>query len=492
VRVKVAIVKLRTSPVEAGEVVEPFDVRRGELVASVRLAFGEFLITALLVVVGVIAVGAAAYALDRARLGVLDALRSGLSQLVFPDGDTTSQILQMLSQTVVTVTAIVFSLLLVAVQQTASGLSSQVIDQFLRRRANQVYFGYFLGVGVLSLLVAVSGHKEFNPVLSGAVTLVLAAVAVLLLLPLVYTTLNQMRPTVVVEAVHDAVVSARARQLERIVRRTRRRPELGHLPGTPLRTEQTGFLMRLDIDAVAGAIASAAGEVEVELRVTIGQFVAYHDKIAIIRAAPEVDIEPLAEVLERGVHRERQRNIDDVDAGYGLEQLHDIAWTAVSSSKHTPLPGRLVIENLRDILARFSAEDETIEAAEPLPVVYPDATPRTLMAALESLAVVATEAQQHHIYAALLEALAGMLPRLDGWYRDATHETILRILPLLRRHPPSLQLRRALDVAAAALEDAGCDGAERLRAAASDFERQVATPAVAGCYAAGKSNGASS
>lgn len=39
----------------------------------------------------------------------------------------------------VTVTSITFSLLLLAVQQTASSLSPVVFDQFVRRRSNQIY-----------------------------------------------------------------------------------------------------------------------------------------------------------------------------------------------------------------------------------------------------------------------------------------------------------------------------------------------------------------
>jgi len=48
----------------------------------------------------------------------------------------------------VTVTSITFSVLLLAVQQTAASLSPVVFDQFVRRRANQVYLGYFVGLGI--------------------------------------------------------------------------------------------------------------------------------------------------------------------------------------------------------------------------------------------------------------------------------------------------------------------------------------------------------
>lgn len=59
-----------------------------------------------------------------------------------------------------------------------------------------------------------------------AFTVLLSAVAVVLLLTLVYTSVNQMRPVVIVEAMHDHLVEARARQLKDVVQRTHRQPQL--------------------------------------------------------------------------------------------------------------------------------------------------------------------------------------------------------------------------------------------------------------------------
>jgi hypothetical protein len=54
------------------------------------------------------------------------------------------------------VTSITFSVLLLAVQQTASSLTPVVFDQFLRRTANQVYFGFLIGATAFSSMFAVA------------------------------------------------------------------------------------------------------------------------------------------------------------------------------------------------------------------------------------------------------------------------------------------------------------------------------------------------
>lgn len=44
----------------------------------------------------------------------------------------------------------------------------------------------------------------------------------------------------------------------------------------------------------------------------------------------------VASAMERSIRRDRQRNIDDVDAAYGLEQLETIGWTSTSGAQHNP------------------------------------------------------------------------------------------------------------------------------------------------------------
>src|SRR5947209_5388449 len=92
---------------------------------------------------------------------------------------------------VVTVTSITFSVLLLAVQQTASALTPVVFDQFLRRTANQVYFGFFVGLSVYSFLILAMGRQNPAPVYGAALTLLLIVVAMRVLLLLFHGRIDQ-------------------------------------------------------------------------------------------------------------------------------------------------------------------------------------------------------------------------------------------------------------------------------------------------------------
>lgn len=81
---------------------------------------------------------------DRSHGGALGSLRSAVATVIGRKAASTT--LQAVATGIVTVTAITFSVLLLAVQQTASSLSPVVFDQFVRRRSNQIFFGFFVGL----------------------------------------------------------------------------------------------------------------------------------------------------------------------------------------------------------------------------------------------------------------------------------------------------------------------------------------------------------
>lgn len=125
---------------------------------AIRLAFVEFLtiptctiIGFLLLIIGFLLLAAGSYALDRTEAAWLKPLRDVLKLHIFANADATSSLLGTISSGIITVTSITISLLLVALQQSASSLTYQVSDQFLRRPLNQFYFGFFIGLALYAL-----------------------------------------------------------------------------------------------------------------------------------------------------------------------------------------------------------------------------------------------------------------------------------------------------------------------------------------------------
>ncbi len=67
---------------------------------------------------------------------------------VFGDPESTATLLVAIAIDVITTTSITFSLLLLAFPQSAGSLTHQGFNQFLQRRLNQIYFGFFVGMAV--------------------------------------------------------------------------------------------------------------------------------------------------------------------------------------------------------------------------------------------------------------------------------------------------------------------------------------------------------
>lgn len=422
---------------------------------ALRRAFAEFLAIPTWMVVGFLLLAAATSVLDRADIGWLQPVRRTMQALVFASPEATASLLGEIAGGLLTITSITISLVLLAVQQAAGSLTFAVIDQFLRRRLNQVTFGFFVGLALYAFLILSTVDAPHNPVIGATLALLLTLVALYLLLTLLYTTVHQMRPSVIVEAIHDHALAARERQLP-LVRRTRRAPRYEGVARATVRSEGHGFVVDVDAGRVGRAVQAAGGELEVRLLVSIGSYVAFRDPLAEIRAERAADLEALDGAVHDAIRLERQRDLER-DPADGIEQLVTIAWTSVSTSKQNPEPGLLVAYALRDLLARWSADEQRRDGRveQPVPMVYRDDVFAQLLGAFESLAVVASESMQHQVFAEVLQGLALTFDRLPAEHRGPAEDLVRRVLSALGEHVLTAELDAALDALVRALRLAG-------------------------------------
>jgi uncharacterized membrane protein len=421
---------------------EPFERAFREFLALPTALIGAFLLLAWVT-----------NTLDRTVTGESSAVRAFLSRHVFSEASATSGLLDSIASGIISVTSITITLLLLVVQQTASTLGAEVFDQFLRRRQNQAYFGYFIGLALFALVTLATVNDPFNPVLGGAVTFLGTLVGLFLLLALFYTTINQMRPVTIINAIHDRTLEARRHQLA-LIARTRRSAHLAAPATAPVVLEATGFVTAVHLAQLEPALAEAAGSAEVVLEVSIGTFVAFRDQVATVRAESASQAEALAKVVAKAISVARQRDLDS-DPAYGIEQLAAIAWTSMSSAKQNPAPGQLTIHQLRDLLARWSVPEDSQPEAEPLPVVYHDDTLYRLFDALESLVVVAYESLQHQNLSVILSTVAVLFDRLPAAYRPRAEALVRRTLATLGQHVLTAELEQSLDALSHSLRAAG-------------------------------------
>jgi uncharacterized membrane protein len=431
--------------------VENHESRLTQIHDDVRRAFVTFLTVPSLITAGFILLAAVTYFFDHAAIARSDPFRAFMKAHLFRDSQATSSLLGAIAGSIITVTSITFSLLLLAVQQSASSLTNQVFDQFLRRRLNQVYFGFFVGLALYTLVILATVDPSDNPVYGATVAFLLTGVALYLLVLLLYTTINQTRPVEIIATIHDHTLVAREHQ-RAFLRRTRRSPcgECGiRLPVT---ATGHGFVISVNLDSIGAAIENARADVEVVLLVSVGTFVAFRDVIAEVRAQTMDDAIAVANILPRAIHLERQRDFAN-DPAYGIEQLLTIAWTSISTAKSNPSPGLLVIHNLRDMLARWSVGEEAGD--EPaLPVVYTDNVPARLLDAFESLAVVSSESMQHQSITEIIHTLTMMFDRLPPDWQQRADDLILRILSSLGDYVLTAGLDAALTALVRTLTDA--------------------------------------
>lgn len=439
---------------------------------AIRLAFAEFLTIPTCIIISFLLLAAGSYALDRSKIVWLEPLRDALRLHIFADANATSSLLGTISSGIITVTSITISLLLLALQQSASSFSAVVFDQFLRRPLNQFYFGFFIGLALYALVTLATVNEPFNPVFGATLALLLTIVALYLLILLLYTTINQMRPVVVVESIHDLTLAARKRQLC-LIRKTRRISCYEGAASTLVTAKRHGSVTHIDIDAIGTVVEDARGEVEIVLLVSIGSYVAFQDEIAEIKAQTSEAGVRVKNCVQDAIRLEHQRDIN-TDPEYGIEQLSTIAWTSISTSKSNPFPGLLTIYSLRNILAHWSMEQEEDSGNHPIAVVYTDNVFTRLMDAFESLAVVSSESMQHQIFAEVVHTFAVMFDRLPPEQQQRAESLILRIISALGDHVLTAELDAALSALVCTFRSsAHSDTADAVQVAQEEFRSSI-------------------
>ncbi len=387
-------------------------------------------------------------------LGVLDlsagpdAPLRGLAEAVVPGGGA-SDFLSAAATSVVTITSITFSVLLLAVQQTASSLTPVVFDQFLRRTANQVYFGVFVGVSVFSLVVLGMARPDPGPVYGAAVTLVLVVAALVVLLLLIHGTIDQMRPQSVLRSIHELALRGRERELVLLGRTRAERRSDPAAPERLVRVLDTGYVTSLDLDRLAAVAAEIGDGAEILVEGTLGVFLMYDDPVVrLVGVHPDDDSHDDAVLAAVGMD-----DIRDVDqeSGYSIEQLENIAWAVGSSGQQSPQTAVQTVRTLRDLLARWlmaGERDRSVRAEKEaeLPIVYADGAVPHLLDTLSTVLVAAAESRQAATCAEALHAFADLAPRLQSPEDVARFKEALDVsLPGVLVHAEVPRLSRALE-----------------------------------------------
>ena len=437
----------------------------GLVPAVVRRSFGEFLAIPTVMFSGFVALAAGMIAIDKADVAGTRSVREMITRVGFSDAEATGVLLETIATSLIAVTGITFSVLLLVVQQSATTLTHAVLDQFLRRRANQAILGAFVGVSLYLLVVLSTVGRAFNPVLSATVGLALSIGALYLLVVLIYTAIDQMRPSEIIKEIHNEIL--RAYDYQHALLGATRRSALGTSAAITVCSTGDGFVTRIDVDALASIVARDP-DGEVILKVSTGTYVALGDALAITTSG-----EPTAQAVREAIRLEAVRDIR-VDPCYGIESLVNIGWTSISTSKQDAAPGRLVILTLRDLFGRFAERKGDLgQMARDNPVVYNHDVDTAMWDAVDSLAEVCSESMQSHNLAEIVRSLAAVCSRLDGADQGRVTEAALRILSGLGDHVLTKSLDSAMVELADVLDHHQLAEAGRIRVARDELASTI-------------------
>ena len=255
-------------------------------------------------------------------------------------GEGARTILGALATTLLTVAALAFSVLMLAVVQTANAYSPRVLREYLEDAGNQNVLGILLGTFLYTLLVLRrvqdTEASVFIPTVSVSVALVLSIISVLFFIYFINHVALSIQVPSIVRRIHEEAEE----MLQHLFPDGVGRPWTGTgeppLPqGEPLQllARRSGYVATVAGDTLLQA-ARARGAV-LRLEKTVGEYVFRGGLLVTVwPGGGELD-EELAETVHGAISLRDERTTFQ-DLNFGLQQLTDVALRAISPAVNDP------------------------------------------------------------------------------------------------------------------------------------------------------------
>jgi uncharacterized membrane protein len=307
----------------------------------------------------VIAAAAAALALGLVELDSrLQRETAAALPLAFGGGAEGARgVLSAVAGSTITVTGVVFSLTLVALQLASQQFSPRVLRGFTRDRVTQATMGVLVGTFAYSLLVlrtvrsAPADGAAFVPGVAVGGAIVLALVSVGFLLAYVHHVARQIQAAAIV----DRVAQDANRLVERLFPEPVGAPASTppalrqDAPATAVTAAVAGYLQAVDGDALFDL--AERGRLTVRMEAFVGAFVLPGEPLATVWPGGTVDA-GLVEGVRRAFVLGPERTLRH-DLEYALRQLVDVALKAISPGINDPTTARLCVDRLGEVLVNL-------------------------------------------------------------------------------------------------------------------------------------------
>lgn len=263
-------------------------------------------------------------------------------------------VLATIAQSMLTFTALVFTITMIVLQLASSQLSPRVIRTFLRDRGNQVVLGLFVATFLYTLVVlrevrSAESGSEFVPGLSIFVAFILLIACVGAFIYYIDHMAHAIRATDVLESIATETHDAIERLFPDAAAEDPDAEAALNLPGPPdanatVSSLSAGNVVTIDEDGLVDLLRDAGTIARVVPMV--GDFVP--TGAPLLHVAGSLD-DDLAGKLRVRVALSSERTLQQ-DAAYGFRQIVDVAVRALSPGTNDPTTAVQAIDRLHDLL----------------------------------------------------------------------------------------------------------------------------------------------
>jgi uncharacterized membrane protein len=294
-------------------------------------------------------------------------LEGALGGVLFSGGAEGARgVLTAVAGSLITVTGVVFSVTIVALQLASSQFTPRVLRGFMADRANQVVLGIFIGTFTYAVMVlrTVTAADETGPAFVPEVAVTMAIVFVLVSIGALIYFIDHAARSIQAAVILSREAEHTLHRIDRIFPRHVGEPEAP--PQVQAPTAAAGFVLADKSGYLLAVHADGLFELAEEKRMTIrmeppiGGFVLPGEALATVWPKSAVD-EALIQVVRESFLLGEERTPEQ-DAELGITVIGDMAVRALSPGINDPTTAMLCIDRLTEILVRLGAAPEPAAA----------------------------------------------------------------------------------------------------------------------------------
>ncbi len=269
--------------------------------------------------------------------------------------DGARAVLSTIAGSLITVTGVVFSVTIVALQLASSQFTPRILRNFMADRSNQYVLGVFIATFTYTLLVlrvvrSTDEGEPFVPQMAVSLAILLSLVSIGFLIHFIHHLARSIQAAALLEKIMDEALE----QVERHFPRDVGEPEVdvpplhdiaGRQPQS-VTADRAGYLQGVDEDSLFKL--GTGQELRIEMKEPIGAFLLPGQPVALIWCDEPVDDAVYRQVQAAFVVGPQRS--PDQDLEYFLLEISDMAVKALSPGINDPTTAKHCIDRLTQIL----------------------------------------------------------------------------------------------------------------------------------------------